>query len=757
MMPGEEMSPEQMMDNERRIAMLDALGMALASKRADAIAARAASGIEQDWEGDEEFYQGFDAANRHEFHNSASKPTTGQSTTAQDKPAKRGGSTVFPNITQPYVDAAAARVGDMLLPTDDRNFAIEPTPLPDLGEREMAALGQQAPQQAMPQPGMMPGGIALAGAEGGAGQPPVPSAMTPAAAAVQQVADLIAKVKAEAAKKAEKAQTRIDDWLTECQYQAEVRKVIDDSAKLGSGVVKGPVPMKRRAQKWRKTETGEFAIEVIEEIKPASFRVDPWNLFPDPACGESIHDGAYIFERDVMTGRRLADMKGVPGYIDSQIDLCLTEGPATHTGMPRAGDVQNYKKEQFEVWYFHGIVTTAELMAAGCECDEDGPDEYPAMLTVVNNRVVRASINPLDSGKFPYDVIPWKRRPGMPWGMGVARQMRTAQRMVTAAARNLMDNAGLAGGPQIVVRRGVKPENGVWRLEPLKIWVESEDADGQAGAPFLAVTIPMLQVELTNIIQLGMKFAEETTGLPMLMQGQQGAAPDRVGVVQILNNNANAVLRRIARMFDSCITEPHIGRYYEWLMSYGEDEAEKGDFNIVARGSTALVERDIQAQEMVQIINMSVNPAFGINPKKAIQEYLKSRRFDPSAFEYSEEEQKAMANQAPPEDPRITAAKIMAQSAAEREQMRSEMTVMRSQIEQQESAAEREIEVLIAQIESGDNKAISVDQIRARLAEVAMKSRLQRELFTAGQVQKQTMAPPAEPPQRAPAGQAFAQ
>jgi hypothetical protein len=69
------------------------------------------------------------------------------------------------------------------------------------------------------------------------------------------------------------------------------------------------------------------ALIVKEEIKPASKRIDPWNFYPDGACGENIHNGAYTWERDYLTPRQLKDLKGTPGYIDSQIDKCLEEGP----------------------------------------------------------------------------------------------------------------------------------------------------------------------------------------------------------------------------------------------------------------------------------------------------------------------------------------------------------------------------------------------------------------------------------------------
>lgn len=737
----DEVSPEV----ELRVAILDALGQSLSSKRADAIAARAASGIETEWLGDQEFYAGYDDANRDEFLRTANKPlASGASSEVQNKKAK--GSTVFPNITQPYCDAAAARVGDMLLPTDDRNFVTEPTPIPELGKLQSFFEGEA--EEAAPQPG----------------QPP--QEMTP----IDQAMDKIKKIKAEAAQKAERAQTRIDDWLVECGYHGELRHAIDDCAILGSGVIKGPVPVNRKASKWERNESGEFVLTIIEEIKPASFRVDPWNLFPDGACGESIHDGSYIWERDYLTRKKLRELKGLPGYIDAQIDKCLEEGPMIAVASSDKSEENiSAKKEQFEIWYFHGDIKAEEMEAAGCKCE--GKDDYPAMITMVNNRVIRASLNPIPTGDFPYDVIPWKRRPGLPWGMGVSRQIRTPQRMVVGATRQLMNNLGLSSGPQITIRRGVEPEDGNWTIEPLKVWVEGDDTSGQAGPPVIATVIPSMQAELLATIQLGMKMAEDVTGLPQIMQGQQGAAPETVGGMQILNNNANSVLRRIARLFDTQITEPHIRRYYAWLMEYGEDPEEKGDFQIVARGSSALVERDIQGQEMLGILQLSTNPIFKKNPARAMDEYLKSRRFDPATFDYTDEEKEQMEQQQPAPPPQVMVAQVREQGATQRTQMEIEseerIAAMENQTDQARIAqdVDRDTVYVQAEMERTEREHVARmselnvrlelarDAAKVKLADSAMKLRTQKELAAA--TVPQVLTPPTEPRGRAPSGQAY--
>lgn len=736
--------------DEQRQQMLDTIGVMLAAKRKEAIEGKLQLGIEDDMQGDEEYYQGYDDANRHEFVKSSS---TGRSiegkTQQQNTNAKPSGSTVFPNITQPYVDAASARVGDVLLPTDDRNYSLSPTPIPDIGGVFQES-GNEDPSQEKIE---------------------------------------FDKLVAEADRKAKLAEDQIEDWLQETDYNTEMRKVIDDVVRLGSGIIKGPVPVMRRSSVMTHNEDGSIELTFKNELKPESYRVDPWNFFPDSSCGESIHNGSYTFERDYITSKELESFKemekddGTAFYINSQIDKCIAEGPGkSKENNDRRDRDQVGTKNQYEIWYIYANIKAEEMIACGCEVDEKG--SFNAVITMVNDNVIRAALNHFDTGEFPYDLIPWKRRPCMPWGMSLSRQLRTPQRIVVGATRRMMDNLGLASGPQFVVNRGVTPENGIWEIKPLKIWVQDDDAVSGATSPVQAVVIPTMQAELTATIQLGMKMAEEVTGMPMLMQGQQGSAPDTVGGMTILNNNANSILRRIARLFDGAGTVPHITRYYYYLMNYGKDDAMKGDFQVVARGSSALVERDIQSQEMVSVLQLCLNPAFGKDPKKAMDEYLKSRRFDAGAFDFTEDELKKLEEQPPQAPPQVQAAQIRVEgelkklevtnkteeqrilaggqiakmkvdaSAAQKDKEMAQ-DAQRDEVEQKLKLAELQLKQQNAAADHANKKGISLDKAKTVLATTGMKLNLQKELSNGkgGEV----ITPPIEPPQRAPDGQSFEQ
>ncbi|MFA6609103.1 MAG: hypothetical protein WCT07_04340, partial [Candidatus Paceibacterota bacterium] len=641
---------------------------------------------------------------------------------------------------QPYVDMASARVSDLLLPTDDKPFHIKPTPVPEISKhtdnQELLADGQST------------------------------------------VGDAAKAFIAEMTDKADKAETQIWDWLVESRWHGEMRKVIEQSARIGTSILKGPYPVKRKKRTMKKADDGMMDLVIEEELKPASKMIDVWNFYPDPSSGDNIHNGRYIFERGDISARQLRDLKGI-GYIDSEIDAIIKEGPDRRNAENNKHDIVK-DNEMFEIWYYTGMADYDDLLSTGCECEEG--DTIPVTVVLVNDRVIKASVSILDSGEFPYDVMRWQYRTDSWAGTGVARQVRTAQNMVNAAARNLMDNAGVSAGPQIIMRDGVVyPADGDWTLSPLKIWRVDADADIQKVQDAItSIIIPTMQVELQNIIKMALEFAERATSMPLLLQGQQGASTQTVGGMQILQANASTVLRRVAKIDDDDVIEPHVIRYYEWLMIYGEDDSMKGDYSIEALGSTAFYERDAQAQMIMQMLPMANDPEFRLSKERLMTEVLKSNKISPERVRMTDEEwqelqQKMQQNQ--PVLPQIEAAKIrvegdmkkaqlvqqsdMAEIQAKNEAMKSELA-LKLHMNEEQMAHEMEIEQLrynIKLMELSQAQNISLDSIKASLAGQTMSLTTQKELAYASLNHNgkadQVVTPKLEVPGRAPDGEAY--
>lgn len=796
--PAKSVKPQ--LSSEERAERLAALGAVIAGKRKEAVEARKASGIESVWLAAEEAYLGIDDMNRHEFADAKWAKPTGMSgpLTSNRVNTDSSRSNAFVRLTSRYVDNAAAKLGEILLPIDDKAFAFEPTPDPDLIKQSEdlnplidAATGQPVMRPAgeddqLPQP--MPAGA------------PQMLPMTPTAQGAQQmvqatIADRAKKLMDRASESAEKAETRIYDWMVESKYPAEARKVIHDAARIGTGVLKGPFPDMREAKALTKVKGG-VALQIKKKIAPALCWVDPWNIFPDDACGEDIHRGDGIFERDFLSTKMLKALKKQTGYLADQIDQVIEEGPGK---MYAEGANPNDKtnRKRFEIWYYYGTLRREELALADAVGIDDLPeerDEVHAIVSMVNDTVIRAIINPLDSGTFPYHVMTWSRRPGSWTGVGVAEQMSMPQKACNAATRALFNNAGLSSGVQIIIDElGVRPADGSWTLTPNKIWYRTADSTTQdVREAFFAVLIPSVQKEMMAIIEYAMKQAEEATGIPLITQGQTGPNdPQTFGQAEMQNNNAHTWLRSIGYRYDDQITEPLVNDFYEWLLldpSVPDDE--KGDFQINAHGSIAMVERAIQEQTLFGMMSAAANPAFKIDPAKLFAEYLKAKRLDPRKIQFSPEDQAKMEQQPPPPPLPVMVEQVKGQNAmalqnaknqGELQQIQAEaaqeqqamqnggttphMAQAMSRIEQEriraqsaqiveasrahaeESRADKEmliaqqngqfkIEELqlqreIALLNYSNQRQISIDETRTQLAKSAMENQTKRQLAAA--------------------------
>jgi hypothetical protein len=116
-------------------AVLAAIGVQIAQKREEAKGARASSGIESTWRECEEAYLGIDDANRGEFADAKwAKPMSMDGPVTTGRRGKGGDhrSTVFLRLTSRYVDAGVAKLGEILLPADDKAFSFSEMPVPEL-------------------------------------------------------------------------------------------------------------------------------------------------------------------------------------------------------------------------------------------------------------------------------------------------------------------------------------------------------------------------------------------------------------------------------------------------------------------------------------------------------------------------------------------------------------------------------------------------------------------------------------------------
>lgn len=740
-LPGDPLSQLQTEIDPDRLAML---GYSLGKRRDEWVDARAASGVEKRWQEDTDQYMARDEATKQA---SSMMDAVERGYPVTNQGAKPTRSTLYVNITRPKTNAAEARIASMLYPADDRNWGIKPTPIPVVSKGLQAAGQPQSPVVSQP------GQSAQIGQQPQSMPPQGQTNVVPIATGLD-LGDFTQVPHADQAPAidAAKAMTdEIDDALNECGYNGEGRAMLHDCALLGTGVIKGPIVVNRVRKAWTPQQDGDQSVHVLEfvrEIKPFSERVNPWNIFPDPACEDDPQTGAGMMERKLYSPKQLRELAKQPGYIKVAISQALEEGPqskvaTTARDRQRENDGRS-GREQFELWEYWGEFTPEDLLAAGVEGVGEGSTELVSGCVIfVNAIVIKAFLNPIETGDIPYDFLQWEPVDGSPWGYGVPRLIRPAQKALTAAWRQMMDNAGLSIGPQVVIGAGIVPADKKWEITGRKVW-QCTDESVDIRDRFGIFQIENHQQELTAIIELAMKFADEESSIPQLAQGEQGQAPDTVGGMTILMNSANVVLQRMVKRFDDQITRPHITRYYDWMMAYSKNPAVKGDFQVDARGSSALLVKDQQAQALVQLgaFQGSANIGPLVNWENWFKQILKSHRIDPRDILKTDDEIAALKQQAPPPSPEqlkvqgaVQVAQIKAGADVQAEQVRVQAeqryTDAEMQISQQSHAAkmqelelQRELEIM----KYANMNQLNLSTVKADLAKTAMIEGTKRQL-----------------------------
>ncbi len=806
----EEFHEEDRQREQKNALSLHELGIALAKKRGEAIKQRRESGIEAVWMACEEAYLCIDDQNRQDYAKAKwAKPTSMQGpVTNNQAPRDVMRSTAYVRLTARYVDMAAAMVCEIMLPIDDKAFSLEPTPIPDLvdalEDNTPIAGADGQPIMAQPAPLASPG------------QPMQPG--MPQQAKPMSKADIAKQRMEQARKAAEKEEQQIYDWMQEANYPGEMRKIVHDATRIGVGVLKAPFPALREGYAFS-MQGNEATLVVESKTAPGLKWIDPWNVFPFDACGERLCDASGIFERDSISARQLADLKkltdslGAPIYIAESIDKVLKEGPEKCYVDDAKNPHETKKQDEtsFTIWYYTGTMKRQDLAVAravGIDSIPEEVEQVSAVFTMVNDTVIRATPNPLTSGRHGYHNIPWSRRAGSWAGVGVAEQVSMPQRMLNASTRALLNNAGFSAGSQIIVKRNlIVPADGNWTLTPNKIWYDTGEEPGDVAKAFTIVNFPNITSELQSIIQLAYKMAEEASNIPLVTQGQQGnTSPDTFGAAELQNSNAKTLLRSIAYSFDDHITEPVVHLFHEWyLLDPDVPQEDKGDWRINARGSITMVERAIQEYTWMNLLNVSLNPSYGLSPGDVATEYMKSKRIDPRKAQLSEEEKAKQAQAQPMPPPVVMAAQIREQGAMQRLQMqlqseqgqggapdsslqvaqiRASTEMGKAELNQRSDMAELEFKAAEAErqrafewqmkqadlqmktMEFAEKRNLKLEEVKAQLAQTTMELSTQKELssaaLAAGKAKQpnpspQVATPPMEPAGRAENGQAYAQ
>lgn len=554
------------------------------------------------------------------------------------------------NIVRQKVRTIAARIQDMVFPTNGGNFGLEHSPIPDLG--------------------------------------PVASAMD------HGVAMDVVALKEIAAKKAQKMEQILKDYLEECDYSKVGRSLIMNGCKYGTAILKGPFP---RVVKHKKRTTIQgpagpvVQFEFDKKMCPVAEEVDVRNFFPMPA--RCIEECEATYELHLMTKsqvRRLAEQ----GFDPEQVNRLLAQEPdcgslAERPMLARDGTSAAVLKNKYPIWERRGPLPRECLSYFGIELPEEDN------LTTVHGQVwfsqgitLKAAPSDLEDDTQIYHVWCYEKDPDSIFGYGVPHACAADQEAANLAWSAAVLNAMASAIPITAFLKGaLEAQDGDMQWPPQKPLILKNLTEDLGKAVQFQV-IPSTVGDSLAIYERAKQNADEHTMLPFMAAGDATKAQQTASGFAMAINEINIVQKQAAQSWDDDITARIIPAFVDWYMLHGDDDEAKGDYDVVPQVTSHNLIKDLQAQQLMQLLMLADNPGNSayLNREKIIRNLagaLDGAMDD--VLNSPEQVQEAQAQQAPPPDPRLEIEQMRMAEAEKQRAHEMEMARFKMQVDLQVS------------------------------------------------------------------------
>ena len=512
---------------------------------------------------------------------------------------EQGGSEVFIPITARKSRALEAWIMDILSPTDEKPWMLEPTPIPELPQPIVQEIIERATEA------YTRGEIEMGEIEG-------------FSADLKKEIHLL--VNERAVESAQKMENKIYDQLVEGGFFNAFREFVTDLSTFPAAFMKGPIIRTRAKMSWVVDDNGQYVPEVSKEIRFEYQRISPFDIYPAPESTD-INDG-YLIERLKLHRDDLVACKGTPGFNDLAIDQVLLQYGGgvrtwTHVDQERSETedrpLENAygKIETIEGYEFWGKVQGSMLIDWGMENIDSPVEEYEVTAWLIGSVIVRAVLNPAPLGRRPYYKSSFEHIPGSFWGRSLPRRMRSVQGICNAAARALVNNLGVASGPQVAITDidRLPPGEDISQIYPFKIWQFNNATQSNVSPIEFFQPNPMSEM-LMSVFREHEKIADDDTGIPAYAHGNPnvGGAGNTASGLSMLLNSAARQLKQIIMNIDKDVVEKMIQSQYEHNMRYLTDNTLKGDITIRPRGALSLIVKEQTQMRRNEFLATTANP-----------------------------------------------------------------------------------------------------------------------------------------------------
>ena len=516
----------------------------------------------------------------------------------------QGGSEIYMMITEVKCRAAESWLRDILLDSGTPPWDIVPTPIPDLSPNDRREIQDIFANEVLT---MLQ-----------------ENQKAPTKEEMAQIKEMVSqdyrfKILQDAQNRADKMKLKIEDQFAQGGWSDSFNDFITDLVTFPAAFIKGPIVRRQRTLGW-KTVMGRTVVEPTERLAPEFERVDPFRIYPEPGITR-IEEG-YLFEHHPLSRSDLSDLIGVPGYDEDAIRRILDEGSGPSWINEDVELIKNEEERKFysymrptdvfDALEFWGKVSGKMLREWGLTEEEipDEAQEYDANVWMIGSYVIKAVLNYDPLGQKPYCKTSFIKCPGAFWGKGIPEIIEDIQNVCNAAARALVNNMGIASGPQVEVNlERIPPNEDITQMSPWKIWQVTNDPVG-SSAPAVRFTQPEDNANtLVAVYDKFARLADDHSGIPAYLYGNtdvQGAGRTSSGL-SMLMGAAGKGIRQVVGHIDGDVIKPIVQRQFVYNMRYDEDESIKGDVQVVARGAVNLAVKETVNVRRIEFLNATAN------------------------------------------------------------------------------------------------------------------------------------------------------
>jgi hypothetical protein len=515
-------------------------------------------------------------------------------------------SMAYPKITRNKVIGTVARLMEMLFPRTDENYEVTNSPMPNLSTADLQKVLDTLVAE---NPG------------------------------VDLTDDKIEHaIVSFAAEKAKRLQAKVRDQLTEMDYVKLAKRIVFSGVLYGCGLMKGPFVLKEDARTWTKNAEGRYVATPVVRNKPGFDTGSVWDYYTDLSAKSLDATDADCW-RHILTRTQLLALRERPDFMPEAIDAYLrshTTGnwkekhweTSLRVKSNDRSNVINLSGRKYEAIEYWGRVTGQQLKDCGVAVpDEKLQEEVEANFWMLDNFIIKAVLNPYDGRIRGVHHFIYEEDDINLLGNGLPVVMRDSQMAICESARMVLDNGSVVcGGMYEVNESFVKPGSDL-DIYARKVWLR-EDIGVDANIPAVRqIPVDSHINELIQIIDLFQGFADAETALPPPalgdVSGQGKESLRTTGNLSMLLGAAALPIRDTVRNFDK-FTVSFISSLCYWYMEFGNDESIKGDFNVIARGSTSLIAKEVRAQSIAQLsTTLTPDERIYISTEQMVKEKLK--------------------------------------------------------------------------------------------------------------------------------------